>query len=207
MKRIFGWLFAALLTLTFNANSALALDFFEVRFGLGTVSVDPDDTNKALKQINSGFDIDSITTLNLDLLAKFPLLPLGIGVRLERGQDSEDTVDSNNNGTDYDLKYTRYALLVNWRILNTLVYLGPIGTIGLHSGELETLVLSNTSTTDLDGDGPSITVGVEAGVILKKFLLGLEGGYQHIKFKSGTSGGAKADLSGPYIRALAGIRF
>lgn len=208
MKK-FAWGMVLTYAVFAGVSPIQALDFFEVRLGAGGAFVDPDDLNQDLKAIHSSFEIDSVSTLHLDLLAKIPVIPFGFGARIERGGADDNATDGSNNGVEYDFEYTRYAVLANWRIINTKVFLGPIASLGFHSGEVETLFMGNTSSSsDLDGDGPSATLGVEGGLMLRKFLLGAEGGYQYMKFEgTGDSAGRDADFSGLYIRLMAGYRF
>ena len=197
------------LAIGLSAGQANAMDLIELRLGVGPSFVDADDFNRTWTAIDPGLELESIVAGHLEVLARPPILPIVAGLRYERGSAMEDVQHPVLGGTNWDLEYRRLSGVVGWRILDNMIgYLGPIVTVGLlHEAKLEQGLLGVTTNTDLDGDGVSATVGVEAGVNLMDWLLGGEIGYQSLKFEASDQFNTETDLSGKYIRFVAGYRF
>ncbi len=209
MKRIT----AALLTFTIVgfANPAHAL--FEGRVGFGMHQVDPGELNTSLtSSLGAGFKIEKLVSLGVDVIIMPPLFPVGIGLRYE-GQANKETSGLNAVTTGLG----RLAVIVNKRLIDTVVFLGPIATFGL-SSTAAVEIKSVAGTTKWEADSVSTwSVGVEGGANLVGFVVGGELGYQSAIAKDFKYGGSTftnaagqsltADFSGTYLKAFLGFGF
>jgi hypothetical protein len=145
--------------------------------------------------------------IGADLLISPPLMSWGAGVRYENMG-----VSATSGATEFKADYTRTALLLNYRIIDTLLFLGPIASYGLsHSGNIKALQsgteTSNWSSTSIS----SYSIGLEAGVKLIGFRLGAEAGYEDFRWKGATDSlGSVAtaqdiNMSGTYAKILVGF--
>ena len=95
-----------------------------------------------------------------DAILSLPLIPFGFGLRYEKMgfSASSNTIEAKAN-------YSRTALLVNYRIIDTIIHFGPIASYGLsHSGGF-TITESGTTKVDLTpGSMSSYSVGLELEV-------------------------------------------
>lgn len=160
----------------------------ELRAGYGIQTpADSEQNGQTLKSM-AGFNVDAIVEL--------PMVPFGFGLRYENlgSKISIPTIG------DVDATFERTSLLVNYRIIDLLVYAGLIGSLGFQNNlKVET----PGSTTELD-TSLTYSVGAEAGVSLGLIMLGAELGYIGAKLKDNTNEG---DLSGVYAKALVGVGF
>jgi len=194
----------------FQVHSAHAL-LGEVRVTYGDVSGKPDDYNKAYFNFQDGPEITKQSYLGADAIAMLPVIPFGFGLRYEKTGD-----DLTQFAERVDYTIDRLALVLNYRIINTLFYVGPIATYGL-SHELDFKI-----PTDLNelkaGKSKSYSVGLEGGVKLAIFRFGVEVGqmtmtFDDIKDINGvaqTKNGlavSKLDFGGTYYKAVVGIGF
>ena len=197
------FLIAALSILLFGATSSAAL--FEVRLAYGLHTSDPSlgdlcDACTDLPSINPNYG------LGYEVIVMPPLFPVGLGMRYENLGLSLDS------GTfEYESKITRTALIINSRIIDTLMYIGPIFTYGLsHSGEFEigdsSLPYSAKYTSS---KASSYSIGLEAGIRLG-FLLGAEIGYQSMTFQDAENSNNESEdikLAGNYAKVMLGFGF
>jgi hypothetical protein len=162
----------------------------EVRAGYGTNTLS-DDNWAGVSKIDNG------TGFNGDFLFKPPLLTnFGFGIRYEQIKyDGTLLVSPFSKGT-FTMK--RISALVNYRIIDTFAYVGPIGTIGL-----------NTSVKDDSGDTLddkfNWSAGFEGGVHLGLISVGAEVGKFFGKFSF--TGAPDLDLSGLYGKVIVGFGF
>lgn len=194
----------------FSLTSAHAL-IGDVRLNYGTTSGEPDDYNKAYFNFQDGPKIDSQTYLGLDAIAMLPAIPIGFGLRYEVTGD-EDTLLADK--IDYAIK--RLALVVNYRIINTLFYVGPIATYGL-SHDLKFAIPTDPDVIKSKGDS-SYSIGAEAGVKFGILRFGAELGYMSLVFDELTDSTGvvpnknglnvkELDFSGTYFKAHLGVGF
>ena len=104
------------------------------------------------------------------------------------------------------------SVLVDWRILNNVVYLGPIVGIGYPTAKVD--FNSNrrrarpTKSSPLAS--PVTQPASEAGVKLGLFLIGAETGYSSMKLDKHSTDNSnlqtKVDLSGFYGKLMVGCR-
>lgn len=144
--------------------------------------------------------------IGFDALFIVPIVGIGGGIRYENLG-----FNARSGSLEYKSQVTRTSLIVNYRLINTLMYLGPIATLGLsHSGGIK-WTEGNTATDFTPDSTSSYTVGLEAGVGLLGFLVGAEAGYQNMKWnrmKDSTNtftGTPNLDMSGTYFKVILGF--
>ncbi len=117
----------AIILLAMGAVSAKAGGLLEVRAGAGINGTNLDDLSDDV----GGMNFENSDNYNLDLFLNLPG-PFGVGLRNEwlntKGTDEGFTgeIDANN-----------LSLLVDFRILDNWVYLGPIAGIGYPTGDIK----------------------------------------------------------------------
>ncbi len=192
----------------FSAGAAQAL--IEVKGGYSQFAVNPSALNSAFAAAPA---ITQLQALSIDVIGNVPLMPVGLGVRYEGLKRNEG---AGTNGSEVDWKRT--SILVNKRFIDTLVYLGPIITISVASDFKYRSTIAGVATDYKTDSQLTATVGVEAGLKLLIFRIGAEAGYLYapmgeLKTAAGTpvldSSGQKLkfDMSGTYVRILAGFGF
>jgi hypothetical protein len=181
-----------------NANA-----FLELRGSYGLYQANP-------SQINSSFTypkLDQMTGYSADAILSLIGMPFGVGVRYE---DFEKKASNAAGG--YDATYKRVSLLVNKRFIDTIGYIGLLGTVGV-SNDFKYAI--NGGATG-KATGISGSAGLEAGVKLGVLLVGAELGYMYAPLSNLKSGGSdllvgghtvKVDLSGAYARGTVGFAF
>ncbi|MCB0393449.1 MAG: outer membrane beta-barrel protein [Bdellovibrionales bacterium] len=163
--------------LTFGTSSQASM--LEFRVGGSYHTVNPSDFNEFLKDNLDEDNIDSvkaIVTLTGDGIFYLPMIPLGIGARV----DWIGIPTQESDGTEFDFSLSRLALLVNYRVFDEFFYFGPIATLGLYHG----LEMSVSGAEEVEGEtydydfkiddykGASFSVGAEAGIKVAFFMVG-----------------------------------
>ncbi|MCX7978281.1 MAG: hypothetical protein N2578_04700 [Bdellovibrionaceae bacterium] len=182
-----------------------ALSMMEFRANYGTLGSSPDlgalysgGLSLPAASVNSG--------LGFDALFIMPIVGLGGGLRYE--------ALSSKFGSDLEIQgnVSRTALLVNWRIINTLLYVGPIVSIGLsHGGRLKFNASGTTVNDWVPGSASSTGIGLEVGAKLAGLLIGAEGGYQTLEWKDSkdeknpSSATKTINMGGPYLKVSLGF--
>ena len=157
--------------------------------------------------------ITQLQSISFDAMGHVPLLPVGLGVRYETLKRNE-TAD----GFGSEVNWSRTSIIVNKRLIDTLVYLGPIATFSVASDFKYTSKTGNVSTRYKTESQLNATVGVEAGAKLSLLRVGAEVGYHYapmgeLKTDAGvpvTNGAGEKvtfDMSGPYARLVVGFGF
>lgn len=184
-----------LLTLSlFMGSPAQALIEFRGHYGL---QVSKPDLQANLPAVSS------LKGFGADVIVSPPFIPLAVGLRYETLSQEE----SNSYGL-VKIDYNRVALLGGLRLIDTLIFLGPIASMGVtHGGNVKVQIpKGNTVYNEKNDVNLSYSVGVEGGVKLLGLLVGAEVGYLALKIKgSGTTQDAKLD--GVYTKALIGFAF
>lgn len=148
--------------------------------------------------------------MGLDAIVTLPVIPFGFGLRTESMK-----LNASTSNIDADLHFDRTALLINYRLINTIVHFGPIASIGLgHSGGLN-IKEGGTTKVDLSpGSVSSYSLGLELEVkplIILPLVVGAEAGYMSFKWGEVTnnidSSKKDIDLSGTYLKAFIGLDF
>lgn len=176
---------------------------FEVKAGYGVLSSTPDFSHFYGGTLpsaapNAGLTFDAIVTL--------PVVGLGGGLRYENMKISTD-----NSNVDIENQLTRTALIANYRLINTLIYIGPIMTYGLNHSNSIRLRSGATDISKVSSDSvSSYSIGIEAGASLLGFLVGAELGTMTMKYKDAkdsinTSQSADLDMSGTYAKIFIGF--
>lgn len=178
-------------TLFILAPQAQALIQIRASYGLQTVNPD---------QIGSFPALSKLTGFSGDFIFSPPLFPLAFGLRHEIMKAEE----SNSYGK-LTMDLTRTSGLVSFRLIDTLIFVGAIGSVGIsHGGEQKTEITGVGTTTYNNDVSGSYSVGVEAGVKLIGFLVGAEIGYLGLKV-GGT--GTEQKLDGAYTKVHLGLDF
>lgn len=183
------------------SNNSMAL--VEARLGYGALNSKPNlggfyggDLPGAAP--NAGLTLDAIVTI--------PLVGLGGGLRYENMN-----IAYNSSVLDVKNELKRTSLILNYRIINTLIYLGPIFTYGLsHTNEIK-LSSNGTDLSKITSDSvSSYSYGIEAGASLIGFLVGAEVGNMQMKYKNArdsinSSQVHDLDMSGTYAKIFVGF--
>lgn len=189
-----------------------AFGLLEVRGTYGMNLINPEALSTQMPAFSdlTGFGVDAIVSL--------PVFPIGIGVRGER-LTSTKSATVQGYYASLNTTLSRLALLVNFRIINTGIYLGALGTLGfLHNATYShNSDLFGGASGDLASNSASTTsVGIEGGLHLMDLILGGEIGYMmgssRTFEKDGvllTFGGKAVELTynGPYLKAHVGYDF
>ena len=195
-----SWLLILCL-LAFNSAHAL----FEARLTYGVLASKPDlasiyngSTSVPAVAPNAGIGFDAIFVV--------PIIGIGGGLRYENMG-----FNASSGSLEYKSQVTRTSLIVNYRLINTLIYLGPIATLGMsHSNSMKWK--EGAASADFSPDSASsYSMGLEAGVGLMGFIVGAEAGYQNMKWNkvkdaTGTfTGTPDLDMSGTYVKIVLGF--
>ncbi len=136
-----------------------------------------------------------------------PLVP-GFGLRYE-----DMGLTANGNGVEFKEKYTRTSLLLNYHIIDTLIYLGPIVTYGLsHSVSMKATENGAVKSDFGGGSQTSYSLGLEGGVHLAGAIIGGEIGYMDFRWKNAVDSTGNAstqdiNMSGTYLKLAVGYSF
>ncbi len=209
MKKIFCLLTFTIFSLI-ATSSAFAL-LGEVRLNYGDTSGSPTKYNDAYFKLNDGPEIKQQTYTGVDAILMLPVVPLGFGIRYESTSKSETQF---NEQIDYAIKRT--ALLINYRIINSKFYLGPIVSYGLSQSLSFKLPLDPDEFKS--SKSSSYSYGLEGGVKFGFFRIGAEAGVTSLVFedlknknnvipnKNGLNI-SELDFGGNYYRLHLGIGF
>lgn len=145
-----------------------------------------------------------------DFLFSPPLTDFGFGIRYENLGAS-----FSKDGLSFKATNMRTAALIDYRFINTLFLLGIIGSYGLShtSGFQVTESVSGIDSNWEASSSSSLSIGIEAGVKLLGFIIGVEVGQESMKWNNLTdknnsnSGTVNLDMSGAYTKAFLGFGF
>jgi hypothetical protein len=193
-----------------------AFALVDVRLGVTTNSGSPSNVNEFIDAAcgSCGVKSDKIAGYGGDIIVSPPLFDMGFGLRYETMSVAVEQAGL----AKATFGFTRTALLLNYRLINTLIYLGPIVSYGLADTSKLTFEASGTTTELKSKSNTSYSVGVEGGMSLGLFALGAEVGYSSIKAKnyktdnegelsSGSVTLTEADYTGPYAKIHLGFKF
>ncbi len=177
----------------------------EIRGGVGINSASPDAFNDRVKSAsNSDLNTNQFDNVNADLFLNLPG-PFGVGLRHEW-----INADKSSNGSDVKLRAKNFSVLADWRIIDTVLYVGPIVGIGYPNAKIDFNNNGVNTSNSVSGE-PSYSLGAEVGAHLAAFLVGAEAGYTSLKLNkvSGANNNvnAKVDLSGFYGKVMVGLSF
>ena len=180
-----------------SPESAHAL--VELRANYSTQIVKPDRITKRAPKLSS------FGGLGIDAIVSPPLFPLAFGLRYEMWESKK----SNSDFGKVEVDITRLSALLSWRLVETLVFVGVIGTFGL-SHEGKTVLTSSQNTFRGDPQkfniriNSSYSLGVEGGVQLGRYLLGAETGILSMVDRGI---GPKQKYEGIYGKVHVGVNF
>jgi hypothetical protein len=142
---------------------------------------------------------------SVDGIISLPLVPVGFGLRWE---DMGASVGA--GAVNFEAKMTRVSALVNYRLIDTIVHLGLIASIGV--SHTASATVGSTAYTSSPGLAGTYSIGLEGNLSLLGLIVGAEAGYMAanlgtMKDSGGTSIGRDIDLSGPYTKILVGFGF
>jgi hypothetical protein len=179
----------------------------DLRVGAGLSAANPSAFDQRVNNL-SGTDLSAgnFDTYNVDLIYHIPLIPITLGVRYEQAYQKQTS-----SSADWTLNVNNLSLLADWRIINSVVYFGPLVSVGYPWSSLKFNDSASSDTHQLNAQQMSYSGGLEAGVYLGPFLVGAESGYKSIHLKgeasSGSSVSSNVDLDGFYGKAYVGITF
>lgn len=198
--------FVAAISLFASTSEAL----IEVKGGYSMHTTAPGGLNN---NFPSNPKVEQLQSISIDVMGNVPLMPVGLGVRYE-------TLKRNETGTGVgsEVDWTRTSILVNKRLIDTLVYLGPIATFSVASDFKYRSTTAGVRTDYKSDSALNITAGIEAGAKLLLLRVGAEVGYLYapmgeLKTSAGVpvtdANGSKVtfDMSGPYARVVVGFGF
>ncbi len=157
--------------------------------------------------------ISQMQALSFDVMGRVPLMPVGLGVRHEMFSRKES-----DGALNSEVDWKRTSILVNKRLIDTGIYLGPVATVSFAS-DFKYRSANGTTRADYKTESTlTATAGVEAGFKMALLSAGIEAGYLHapmgnLRDSAGVEvvdgGGSKVnvDLSGTYLRATVGFGF
>lgn len=202
MKRLLICMFAFI---TGSITSLPAHALFDARLTYGLLASKPDMSSLFPGQTTLPA-IAPTYGLGADLIISPPLFPIGFGLRYENMG-----VSATSGSLEFKANYTRTAVLINYRLIDTLLFLGPIFSYGLsHSGSIKAInsgtEIANLSSTKIS----SYSVGLEAGAKLIGFNIGAEAGYQDFRWNdsqdsTNTLAAQDVNMSGSYVKVLVGF--
>ena len=146
--------------------------------------------------------------MGADVLVKIPLIPFGFGMRYEKL-----SATGSSSNMDASANFNRTAFILNYRLIDTIVHIGPIMTYGLsHNGNMKISQTGNQILDYTSNSGESYSLGLEVGIkplIIIPLKIGAEAGISQFKFKNAIDalGGPSKDidLSGNYFKVFLGL--
>jgi hypothetical protein len=176
----------------------------DIRLGAGLSTANPKSFESRVNSL-SGSDLSagSFDSYNADAVFHLPIVPIGVGVRYERSSQKQS-----GSGSEWDLDINNFSVLADWRILNNVVYLGPLVSMGYPWADLKLKNGGSSDSRRLNSKQISYSAGLEAGLRLGRFIVGAEAGYKSVRFKGNASSlDADVNLEGFYGKALVGMTF
>ncbi len=197
-----------LIFLLFTSNHSLAV--FETRLTYGMLASNPDLTKVYTGSASEVPSSSPHSGLGVDAIFTLPIIGIGIGARYENLGFT-----SSKDEMTYKVSSTRMAVILNYRIINTFMFMGPIMTYGLtHTNNLKWFTTSSGTRVERDfspNRSSSYSIGLEAGVKLASFILGAEVGYEDFKWNNMINSSFTLDtpvdlnMNGTYAKILFGF--
>jgi hypothetical protein len=196
----------------FFANALL-----EMKVGYQMQSGAPSVYNDLLNSacLNCGTKAPPLSGYGFDLVIKIPKIPFGFGIRYDEFQQKTELLSV----IKLTQKFSATSLLLNYRFIDKLIFVGPIVTYGIYNQStlkyelngVEQFMGTATSAT-------SYTAGVESGVKLGLLRISSEVGYgsyvatdiknsSNAFLSSGEYYSNKIAYNGPYGRLQLGFGF
>src|SRR5580658_7545392 len=120
MKSTMKWLAASVFLLA--GIPSVNAGILDLRVGAGLSAANPSAFDQRVNNL-SGTDLSAgdFDTYNVDLIYHIPLIPITVGVRYEQAYQKQSS-----SSADWTLNVNNLALLADWRIINNVVYFGPL---------------------------------------------------------------------------------
>lgn len=204
------WLAAAIAQCAVLLASEPSQALVELKAGYSQFTTSPGSLND---QFPGNPKISQMQAISFDIMGNVPLMPVGLGVRHEMFSRKES-----DGALSSQIDWKRTSILVNKRLIDTVMYLGPVATVSFAS-DFKYSSDSGATTTNYKTESQlTATAGVEAGFKLALLSLGAEIGYLHapvgelrdsagVAVTNGSGSKINVDLSGPYMRASVGFGF
>ena len=210
-----GPLTSAIVALFVVLSSPSAHAVLELRGNFGLVQATPTDLNTKVSTTSGSNDLNltGATMYGADAIFKFPMSHIGIGVRYENWDQKKTTANYGSAGISgsNEMTMSRWAGILTIRPIDTLVYLGLIGTYGI-SQEIHDIVGPTSSLSDYKNSaGTTYSAGVEGGFKMGFLRLGAEVGYESVSgtgMTSTTNSSSKTsdlNMAGTYGRISLGF--
>ncbi len=199
-----------LLALMFTPLSSMALFEARATFGPTVPSGDP------VSNLCSGNGLCTGTLpgklalpfAGADVMVKLPLIPFGFGLRYEKLSAS-----GSSSNMDVTASFNRTAVLLNYRLIDTILHVGPIASYGIsHSGSISMNQSGGKIFDYSTSTGTSYSLGLEVGIkplIIVPLTIGIEGGINQFKYTDAKDSLGSAtkdiDLSGNYLKIFLGL--
>lgn len=177
----------------------------EAKLTYGMLASSPDLT----QLYNGATSLPSITPtygLGGDLVLNLPLVPVGFGLRYE-----SMGLKATSGGLEFKADTSRTAILLNYRLIDTILHLGPVFTYGVSHSSHITAIENGSTKSDFSSDSvQSYTIGLEAAVQVLAFIVGAEVGYEDMRWKnahdkSGNFSDRDINMSGSYAKVMLGL--
>ncbi len=144
-------------------------------------------------------DLKDFKGLNIDAFVRFPESPFGLGLRYE---DMNFKLKDKNSG-DKKSKLNRLSLLMNYRFVDSFVFVGATGTVGFSNKvDIHKSFGNLKSRSDF-----TYTIAAETGFPMDFVSLVGELGYTIDQVYKNRNNGKTINLSGLYFKIIIGIRF
>ncbi len=205
-KQILSTLF---ITTVFLPVSSWALFTARASYGLLTSKQDiAEICQGSCTSPNSAPGIVPTYGTGLDAIVKLPLIPIGFGLRYEK-----HGLATSSSNIEASINYSRTAILVNYRLLDTIIHFGPIASYGIsHSGSF-TIKEGGVPKVDVTPSSmTSYSLGLELEVkplIIIPLIVGAEVGYMGFKWNDSKNSidntSKNIDMSGTYMKVFLGI--
>lgn len=198
----------SVLALLLMATSFVRAGNIDFRAGAGMSAANPKGFENRVRDL-SGKELNakSFDTYNADLIFHLPVIPMTLGVRYEEASQKRS-----DSSSEWKLNVNNLALLVDFRIINSKIYLGPIVSVGYPWADLDFKNSGSNESHRLNSHQLSYSGGLETGIYLGPFLIGAEAGYKSVRLKSeGSSSSSSVNtnihLDGFYGKAMVGFTF
>lgn len=148
--------------------------------------------------------------MGADAIVSPPLFPFGFGARYEKL-----AISANASGVDVSANIERISAILNYRIIDTILKVGPILTFGLsHNAKMKVTengtVRADYSSTTAESASLGFEIGIKPLIIIP-LAVGGEAGYQYLNVKNAkdaqSANTKNIDLSGVYLKAYVGLSF
>lgn len=148
--------------------------------------------------------------LGADVLISPPLTSYGIGLRYEKL-----SLSGSSGSIEAAAQIERVAVLLNYRMIDTIIHLGPIASFGISNQTSLKVTESSTPKVNYSSStSDSASLGFEIGVkplIVIPLAVGAEAGYQYLKVKNAKDSvnntESNLDFSGAYLKLFLGLSF